>query len=83
MCLPTPGRADGVTIITHGWNPSGVAPVWMASLRDAIATNFLGGALWTVLPGRSNLVGTGGVMALSDTNAASPTRFYRVRAALP
>jgi len=41
----TPGHADGVTVITHGDNPSGASsPTWMASMRDAIATNFLGGA---------------------------------------
>jgi hypothetical protein len=45
LVQPTPGHADGVTLITHGANPSGAAsPTWMASMRDAIATNFLGGA---------------------------------------
>lgn len=38
-------KAEGVTIITHGYNPSiAKAPVWMNSLCDAISTNFLGGA---------------------------------------
>ena len=41
----TTAHADGVTVITHGDNPSGASsPTWMASMRDAIATNFLGGA---------------------------------------
>lgn len=45
LVRPTPGHADGVTVITHGANPSGASsPTWMASMRDAIATNFLGGA---------------------------------------
>jgi len=38
---------------------------------------------WTVIPGQSNAVGTGAVMALTDTNAVPAIRFYRVRAALP
>ena len=43
--LPLPSaHGAGVTLITHGWNPSSTAPAWMASLRDTIATNFLGGA---------------------------------------
>ncbi len=34
---------DGVTIITHGWNPGMAgAPTWPASMRAAIAVNFLG-----------------------------------------
>ena len=42
---PTVGHADGVTLITHGYNPSiARTPAWMASMRDAISTNFLGGA---------------------------------------
>jgi hypothetical protein len=45
LLLPAGAYAAGVTIITHGWNPSMFGqPAWMASLRDAIATNFLGGA---------------------------------------
>ncbi len=44
LLLPVGVHAAGVTLITHGWNPSGSAPAWMASLRDAIATNFLAGA---------------------------------------
>ena len=44
LWLPIGIRAAGVTIITHGWNPSGAAPAWMASLRNDIANNFLGGA---------------------------------------
>ena len=43
LCLPLGLQAGGVSIITHGWNPSDSAPAWMASMRDAIATNFLGG----------------------------------------
>ena len=35
--------SDGVTIITHGYNPSiASSPLWMASLRDDIAENFTG-----------------------------------------
>ena len=49
------------------------------SLRGA--TN-LSGAPWTVIPGQSNILGTGGLMSLSDTNATA-VRFYRVKVALP
>ena len=45
------------------------------------ATN-LDNALWTVIPGQSNVVGTGGGMSLTDTNAAAAS-FYRVSVALP
>ena len=42
LLLPVGVRAAGVTIITHGWNPTGSAPAWMASLRGDIANHFLG-----------------------------------------
>lgn len=35
-------RGEGVTLITHGWNPSGGAPVWLESMRADIAENYLG-----------------------------------------
>jgi len=35
--------ADGVTIITHGWNPSAIGPVWLQSMRNAVSDNHLGG----------------------------------------
>jgi len=38
-----PVYAAGVTIITHGWNPSSGAPVWLESMRDAIAEKHLAG----------------------------------------
>lgn len=38
-----PACAAGVTIITHGWNPSSDAPVWLESMRDAVAEKYLGG----------------------------------------
>jgi len=57
---PSLGRADGVTIITHGANPSGAAsPTWMASLRDAITARFLSGA-----PHDGTITVTGSVGAL-------------------
>lgn len=60
LVQPTPGHADGVTIITHGANPSGAAsPTWMASMRDAIATNFLEGA-----QGYGTITVTGSVASL-------------------
>ncbi len=35
--------ADGVTIVTHGWNPSiGYKPVWLESFRNAVSKNHLG-----------------------------------------
>ena len=46
------------------------------------ATN-LDSAPWLVLPGQSNVAGTGGVMSLADTNAVPPIRFYRVKVTLP
>ncbi|MCX6879950.1 MAG: SBBP repeat-containing protein [Verrucomicrobia bacterium] len=33
---------NGVTIITHGWNPVSSAPTWLASMRDDIAAGYLG-----------------------------------------
>jgi hypothetical protein len=42
LLLPINAQAAGVTILLHGWNPSGGAPAWLASLRDDIAQNFLG-----------------------------------------
>lgn len=33
---------NGVTLITHGWNPSAGAPTWLASMRDDIAATYLG-----------------------------------------
>jgi len=33
---------NGVTIITHGWNPDSTAPTWLASMRDDIAAGYLG-----------------------------------------
>ncbi len=43
LCNAETVRADGVTIITHGWNPSlAGTPAWLASMRDAVATNYLG-----------------------------------------
>ena len=45
LLLPAGLHAAGVTIITHGYNPSvSGTPAWLASLRDDIATNFLNGA---------------------------------------
>ncbi|NCC61079.1 MAG: hypothetical protein EOM12_09080 [Verrucomicrobiae bacterium] len=37
-------RGDGVTLITHGWNPdlSG-APAWVANMQTDIITDQLGG----------------------------------------
>ena len=60
---PAPARADGVTIITHGYNPSVAStPAWMASMCDAISTNFLNGArnygTITVTGSAGNLVAT-------------------------
>ena len=46
------------------------------------ATN-LDAAPWTVIPGQSNVAGTGAGMSLADTNPAPPVRFYRVKVALP
>lgn len=46
FCQASLGRTDGLTLITHGANPSGAAaPTWMASMRNAIASRFLGGTL--------------------------------------
>ena len=43
LCSAGTARADGVTIITHGWNPSPAGtPAWLASMRDAVAANYLG-----------------------------------------
>jgi hypothetical protein len=43
---PPPAHADGVTLITHGANPSAASsPTWMPSMGDAIATNYLEGTL--------------------------------------
>ena len=33
---------NGVTIITHGWNPDSTAPTWLASIRNDIAAGYLG-----------------------------------------
>ena len=33
----------GTTIITHGWNPAAGTPVWMESMRDAIAGGYANG----------------------------------------
>ena len=33
---------NGVTIITHGWNPDSTVPTWLASMRDDIAAGYLG-----------------------------------------
>jgi hypothetical protein len=46
------------------------------------ATN-LTDAPWTNVPGQRDVPGTGGWQTLSDTNAAPPCLFYRVRARLP
>ncbi|MCF8109197.1 MAG: hypothetical protein K9J81_09415 [Desulfohalobiaceae bacterium] len=41
---PTDTSAAGVTILTHGWNPSlSGTPVWLESMREAISTEQLGG----------------------------------------
>jgi hypothetical protein len=63
LLQPAPGHADGVTIITHGYNPSvATTPLWMASMRDAISTNYLNGAqnygTITVTGSAGNLVAT-------------------------
>jgi pimeloyl-ACP methyl ester carboxylesterase len=53
---------DGVTIMVHGWNPSMAGtPAWLASMRDAIAVNFLGneqnyGTITVTKPGASLVV---------------------------
>lgn len=45
LALTPLSYGDGVTIITHGYNPSvSGTPAWLASMRDAINSNFLGGA---------------------------------------
>jgi len=43
LCIARYAYADGVTVITHGWNPdlSGT-PVWLDSLRNAVSENYLG-----------------------------------------
>ncbi|MEI7733652.1 MAG: hypothetical protein WCO56_29070, partial [Verrucomicrobiota bacterium] len=46
------------------------------------ATN-LENTVWYVVPGQSNIPGTGGLMSLTDTNNAAAVRFNRVRVALP
>ena len=46
------------------------------------ATN-LSGAAWAVVPGQSNVAGTGAEMSLADTNHAATSRFYRMKVALP
>lgn len=53
--------ADGVTIVTHGWNPSANGtPVWLESMRNAVSDNHLGGeknyGMITVTKSGSNLV---------------------------
>ena len=45
-------------------------------------TTNLSGAPWAVVPGQSNVAGTGGVMSLTDTNHL-PQQFYRLNVALP
>lgn len=53
---------NGVTIITHGWNPAEGAPAWLSSMRDDIAANYLGNekkyATITVSQSGSSLVVT-------------------------
>jgi hypothetical protein len=38
---------------------------------------------WALVPGQSNILGSGGWMALPDTNAASAPRYYRLKVNLP
>ena len=73
----------------HSTSVANVPPLTVTFLSSSnrlyslcCATN-LDSAPWTVIPGRSNVVGTGAVMALTDTNTVPAIRFYRVRAALP
>ena len=42
-CLCAAAEGGGTTIITHGWNPDGVAPAWMGSMREAMAEKYAGG----------------------------------------
>ncbi|MEI7732036.1 MAG: LamG-like jellyroll fold domain-containing protein, partial [Verrucomicrobiota bacterium] len=63
LCLPLGVQAEGVTLITHGYNPSVAgSPAWITSMRNAIATNYLGGATntgtITVTGSVGNLVAT-------------------------
>jgi hypothetical protein len=57
------------------------------SLADArAATNLVGqgpGTTWTDVPGRVDVPGNGTTRALTDTNAPSAQKFYRVRVRLP
>ena len=44
LCFAPPvAFADGVTLITHGWDPNlSGTPAWIGSMRNAIAVNHLG-----------------------------------------
>ena len=79
---------DGASYL-HIFSISNLPPLTVTFLSSSnrvfslcCATN-LDSAPWTVIPGRSNVVGTGAMMALTDTNTIPAIRFYRVRAALP
>jgi hypothetical protein len=42
LCFTCHAYADGVTIVTHGWNPSLAGmPGWLESIRNAISDNHL------------------------------------------
>ena len=66
LLFGTIAYGDGVTIITHGFNPSiASSPGWLSSLRDDIAANHLGG---------EQLYGTITVTGQTVTEAAPPVR---------
>jgi hypothetical protein len=45
-------------------------------------TNVAAGS-WLVVPGQTNMPGTGGPLTLCDTNASPSARFYRISVQLP
>ena len=76
LCVSCQAYADGVTIVTHGWNPSLAGkPTWLDSIRSAISDNHLDGeqnfGKITVTKSGANLVATCDPWNIDLTSGAS------------